>query len=166
VDGSKHGGPRLPRSGDREAPGEPPRPNRLGMRTRRGLTPSPRPEQPPVMVRKAARRRVTRISEGRWSGPTCARRAEEKRRNAGLRASGQVRNSHCGPTASSISSSRGPTETSAGARPARSSAPRWSSRGVSGSEIETRSILAADFKTTWTSGVHAPPNKEDICCGA
>src|SRR5664280_1878932 len=31
-----------------------------------------------------------KISQGRWSGPTCARRAEEQRRNAGFGAPGRA----------------------------------------------------------------------------
>jgi len=56
----------------------------------------------PVLVRKAAWRAVTKISEGRWSGPTCARRARERWRNRwSVRAKG-CRNYHCAPTIKEI----------------------------------------------------------------
>jgi hypothetical protein len=47
----------------------------------------------------AAGRAVTKISEGRWSGPTCAR-AERRpqRQNPGLCAAKTSGNSHCTPT--------------------------------------------------------------------
>src|ERR1035437_8009548 len=46
VDGSERGGPRLPGPGSRTAPGEPPRPNRLGLMH----LPRPNPILPPRAV--------------------------------------------------------------------------------------------------------------------